>query len=264
MAPIDINNQNIDSVTVNGTDVQEITVDGDVVFSAQQLPVAYSNLVAWYPMESNIPGGDEYSDATALFPGSGNPTAQNLIDNGAFHVTNQGVNDLTNGLSGNSFENDGNFNTLFYTPPNVTDFTFTFWYYNEDPNTFWCFGNWARTSESVYYAVIDNQWVFGSGSGGQTFLDYPSSPGQNKWIFVALTRTGNNFFLYRKYESGGSTVTESNTHTRSGIDVNTEFELLGMDGVGLDPLDGYMDDVRHYNTSLTTTQLDSIYQNTKP
>jgi hypothetical protein len=34
MAPIDINNQNIDSVTVNGTDVQEITVDGDVVFSA--------------------------------------------------------------------------------------------------------------------------------------------------------------------------------------------------------------------------------------
>jgi len=34
MAPIDINNQNIDSVTVNGTDVQEITVDGDVVFTA--------------------------------------------------------------------------------------------------------------------------------------------------------------------------------------------------------------------------------------
>jgi len=34
MAPIDINNQNIDSVTVNGTEVQEITANGDLVFSS--------------------------------------------------------------------------------------------------------------------------------------------------------------------------------------------------------------------------------------
>src|SRR6056297_2864362 len=94
--PTSIDGTDITGATIDGTDVQEITVDGDVVFSAgpSNLPVAYSNLIAWYPFDSATYGGSNADDVTAIIGGSGDDTAYDGTVNGGSYQSSGGVTDI--------------------------------------------------------------------------------------------------------------------------------------------------------------------------
>jgi len=108
MIPTSIDGTDITGATIDGTDVTEITVDGDVVFSAQNLPVAYSNLIAWFPFDSSFYGGTELTDATSVFdPGSsGDSTAYNLseLNGSASYQSSGGRTDINDGASSGSYD----------------------------------------------------------------------------------------------------------------------------------------------------------------
>jgi hypothetical protein len=74
MAPIDINNQNIDSVEVNGQSVDEISVDGDVVFSAAGSPPFIESWEGAFPgdWESKTGSGISSLTQTTTDPFDGN------------------------------------------------------------------------------------------------------------------------------------------------------------------------------------------------
>jgi len=253
MAPIKIDGTDITGATIDGTDVTEITVDGDTVFSAFTPPVAYSNLVAWYPFDSATYGGSNADDVTAILGGSGDDTAYDGTVNGPTYQSSDGVTDINAGANSGAFNFDGNndfIDTIF--SEFLSDFTIMAWFNVDDTSRCTVLGN--ETSG------VGNGIIFGANSGFLEFDNYAfygnfdsASYSTNTWTHIALTSET------KAYKNANTIGTKSSSSLP-----NPKNMLIG-DFYG-EPsfFNGRIDDVRIYDTALSSTQISQIYQNTQP
>jgi len=103
--PTSIDGTDITGATIDGQDVDSITIDGQEVFSSgPNLPVGFSNLVAWYPFDPDFYGGSASDDVTAKISGSGDSTAYDFTNNGATHLSSGGATDINDGSNSGNFD----------------------------------------------------------------------------------------------------------------------------------------------------------------
>jgi len=271
MIPTSIDGTDITGATIDGTDVQEITVDGDVVFSGQQLPVAYSNLVAWYPFDSAEYGGSNSDDVTAILGGSGDDTAYDGTVNGASYQSSGGVTDINAGANSGGFDFDGSDDYIELG----SDFSET---------------SHTKCAWVEIRSATQNQRLFGAVGGGQA-----------KYTFVALNNFGGSNNVFYIFDDGvtsfddiitGTYSTNTYTHVAITYDASTSsnncemyldgvsqgtasksssLQMLGdepewiSDGVADDVyIDGFVDDYRIYDKALSQSEINQIIDNTEP
>jgi len=257
--PTSIDGTDITGATIDGTDVQEITVDGDVVFSAgpSNLPVAYSNLVAWYPFDSAEYGGSNADDVTAIIGGSGDDTAYDGTVSGASYQSTGGVTDINAGANSGAFD--------FVTSDHITtnldinvENSFSICFYVNLGSVSDNHGLvYAQEPPGDYFYVLhyDPRNQIELIVGSIAVLTIKSNPTANDWYHCTLTHNGT---TTKTYLDGGTTpVSTSNI---SLTDENYNFEIGDDNGDG----SAKIDDVRIYNKELTGTEISQIYQNTEP
>jgi len=264
MPPTSIDGTDITGATIDGTDVQEITVDGQTVFTAETLPVAYSNLVAWYPFDSSFYGGSNADDVTALFnPGqSGDSTAYDGTVNGASFQSSGGVKDINAGANSGGFDFDGLNDEItgnIGTPS--LPITFMAWIKTSDAGkTTDIVGVGQGTDTGDQMGIVNDNGNLKILFFGDDLPDgFSSTIANGSFNHVAGTISDTN--IQKGYING----TEVGTYTGS-----SDFIGNGVFGIGkhrtdkTNFFDGVIDDVRIYDTVLSQSQINQIYQNTQP
>jgi len=111
MAPIDINNQEINSITLNGsTEIDTVTVNGQEVFSATPEPIVFRRNQDVYSNgdAQNVNIGSGYSGRNIVL------IALNYVDNTFANVDGNPMNQVAGGNTGDgvyalyAFQDDGN------------------------------------------------------------------------------------------------------------------------------------------------------------
>jgi len=258
MPPVEIDGNPITGATIDGTDVQEITVDGDVVFSAGPSiePVAYSNLIAWWPFDSSTYGGSNADDVTALFnpSNSGDSTAFNGTVTGATYLSSGGVKDINAGANSGAFDFDGSNDQIDCGSPldSTTAFTVTVWT-KQDTRGIQNLVNTNNTANGFTIQDEPPNILMRTENGGNRQDLKVTSPGTGVFFHAAAVFTGSqNKFYIDGVEEG------SRSSNGSGSDPNN-FTIGGPS-----KWDGVIEDVRIYNTDLSGSQILDIYDNTKP
>jgi len=281
MPPTSIDGTDITAATIDGTDVTEITVDGDTVFTAgpSNLPVAYSNLIAWYPFDSATYGGSNADDVTAIIGGSGDDTAYDGTVNGATYQSSGGVTDINGGANSGAFSFDGvndDINTNHDFPfLDNGDFTITCWFNLPDSANKFLISNFD-TSRS---ASDDQGFIFETNSNGNLEVQFrDDTDGTNvfDWGSVAVSSGTDHFGVLKHDDSANNyevilddSSTDSITYNR---DITSDTDprdvkfgsITQGDGSKLSTDLNMLDDVRFYNSALTSAQITNIYNNTKP
>ena len=260
--PTSIDGTDITGATIDGTDVQEITVDGDVVFSAApDLPVAYSNLIAWYPFDSAEYGGSNTDDVTSILSGSGDSTNYSLSpeNTAPTYSSSGGVNDINAGANSGAFDFDGTnqgFDTGLDSAGNFSTRTVTCWF--NTPNFSNTHAPIGTDNTGFDWAIFLGNNTIGAFTGSGTISDTFNYA--NNFHFVAgIWEPGVRTELY--VDGGTTPFASSSTCTTE----NADSWRIGRTGPGSSRfLDGIVDDVRIYDTALTGSQIDQIYQNTQP
>jgi len=277
MIPTTIDGTDITGATIDGTDVQEITVDGQTVFSGESLPVAYSNLVAWYPFDSSFYGGSNVDDVTALFnPGqAGDSTAYDAgSGSGSTYKSSGGADDINAGASSGYYE----LSNGFLDGPNGSNLS---GYYDNVTTTFWI--------KTTQMSEFRNATITGSGGQPSTDFQYNRSSRDairvfwrdgNGDVFDAITTStdrwtdGNWHHLVTGVNSPNNELNVYVDGTKQNVTVNTGnggsnfpngFDVEEFfSGNGRLPLSGDVDDLRFYNRQLTQSEVDDIISNTDP
>jgi len=270
MIPTSIDGTDITGATIDGTDVTEITVDGDTVFTAETLPVAYSNLVAWWPFDSSFYGGSVGDDVTALFnpAQSGDSTAYDVSDSSGTSFSPNDVVDINAGANSTCLRTDGSSDCRFITSfgGSVDTFSIMGWLNKQGVSDGYQINQWENPSVDAYAIGFRDgkAWYrlqIDDGQGGVNVGGPTININNNEWYHIALARNGNNgdyyFWVDGVLIANGSTITGT-----LSIDNNLMFgnfpEALNSE------FDGFIDDVRLYNAELTTSQVQQIVDNTKP
>jgi len=262
MPPTSIDGTDITGATIDGTDVQEITVDGQTVFTAGpqiNLPVGYSNLVAWYPFDSATYGGANADDVTAIIGGSGDDTAYNLSSDGsAIYNSSGGATDINAGSSSGYYRtNNPGTNGFANTSisKNITDFTICYWVEQRstiDNATHVAFSN----NPDTYFLRQSGGGGLECGFPGNSFFTVNFGITTGQFYHVAFRNSNGNSELFINGQSE-----QTGTMDTSG---NWDVVNIGNRGQFDNPADVDIDDVRAYTTSLTNSEINQIYQNTQP
>jgi len=265
MIPTSIDGTDITGATIDGTDVTEITVDGDTVFSAQSLPVAYSNLVAWYPFDSATYGGSNADDVTAIIGGSGDDTAYDGTVNGATYQSSGGGTDINAGANSGAFDFDGSDDEInFGRIPSVE---------NVSQMTAMCWVNVDVSDgvQNIFGAYPDNDDnIFLVSNSGDAFLPrveknntrvqlFDTDPlPADTWQHVAFTFNNGSM---KAYQDGVETDSGSGgPSTTPGSAIGDWYcAYTGNTNAYLDCL---IDDCRLYDTELSDSQMSEIVSNT--
>jgi hypothetical protein len=247
--------------------VQEITVDGDVVFSAQTLPVAYSNLIAWYPFDSATYGGSNADDVTAILGGSGDDTAYDGTVDGAIYDSTGGVTDINAGANSGAFSFDGiddDIDTAQLPSDIIGSNTRTLSYFVK----FRSF-NSNQFNHIVNYGIRDSGESFGLmtfggnvdrlaffGFGGNVDFDTGHDISLNQFEHHCVSYDGSTVTVF----VNGSQVAAQNR----SLNTAASGLVMGADVENNKESDIILDDVRLYDTALSSSQVLQIYQNTQP
>jgi len=266
MIPTSIDGTDITGATIDGTDVQEITVDGQTVFTATTLPVAYSNLIGWYPFDSAEYGGSNADDVTAILGGSGDDTAYDGTVSGATYQSGGGVTDINAGANSGAFEYNGGTDNIEFgvIPPaqGTSTLTWMCWFKPDStpPNNVNLFGFYPSNDDNVLLMYRSQGDMFfqveNSGNKVNRFNGFPD-PALNTYHHIAVVYDSGTLNVYEDGSldgsiSGGPTIP-------SGFDWYAGYSENNNTG-----LDGSIDDCRIYNTALSASQINQIYQNTLP
>jgi len=267
--PTSIDGTDITGATIDGTDVQEITVDGDVVFSAgpqiNNFPVAYSNLIAWYPFDSATYTGSNADDVTAILGGSGDGTAYDGSVSGASYQSSGGVTDIDAGANSGAFDYSGSERiTANGSGLKLTTQTAMAWIRQDSPTGAVPFshadagGVQDGWSIDLREEIFEVEFTLKIGNAAEDIIAGSYQIGD--WFHVALTTTGVNgtFSAFLNGSFGGSANYINYVVTPDPLTMGRALDTF------FDPFDGRVDDVRIYNTVLSQSQIDQIYQNTKP
>jgi hypothetical protein len=262
--------------TSSGTGNEQIFTDGKGGLTARgyenvsvsQLPVAYSNLVAWYPFDSDTYGGLNAHDVTATLGGSGDDTAYDGTVNGVTYQSSGGVTDINAGVNSGEFDFDGT-NDFIEIPP-TTGFDL-----NNVTMSFWT--NFEPAPRGTNYRFIFRGSLGQSSSNSSFEFTYRETDGMKMLIGDGSTNvntttlnvsTNSDEHVAGTYD--GSTIKvyiNGNLETSISTSITPEQDgdrLLIGTGENDRYLDGTMDDVRIYNTALSATQINQIYLNTEP
>jgi len=273
MPPVEIDGNPITGATIDGTDVQEITVDGDVVFSAQQLPVAYSNLVAWYPFDSAEYGGSNADDVTAIIGGSGDDTAYHgSFDSTATTPSYQssgGRTDINVGANSGAYDFDGNDHIKTnLSQGGLSEVSISAWIKQDTAND----DRYRNILAGVGF--FQGLWIWRSGTGSGISMSYLTGS--------TSVRSTNNFTeqvgvwrhvvgITDKTQSGTRVFVDNvELSNNFSIDTNPEPDenyYIGaafLDNQTINKFDGVIEDVRVYNKTLSASEVNQIYQNTDP
>jgi len=252
MPPTSIDGTDITGATIDGTDVQEITVDGDTVFTAgPSNPVAEANLEHWIQFRGSA---NDLKGNMGTLVANGNPTIQ----------ASGGVDDPYTGGDGD----DSQYAELDGNDSYETSSTGIFINDNNDLTTM----IWVRPDQSTgQQLIIDGDAVrlgfaidrFGTGfeafkSDGSYSSISGSVPDTTKWTHLCLT-WDKSASTMEFYEDGVSQGTAS-----VGLDQYNGSFYFGERYDGTFPYDGGVDDFRHYNTILNSSQINEIITNTDP
>jgi hypothetical protein len=261
MAPIDINNQEISNITLNGnTDVDTVTVNGQTVFTSGPGLTAEESAIAIYPLSSNLnditAGASWASDSTdySFFFNEGSNSSDGPDGNGS-----QRFDDVENAYS-NAFQ---------FINTSSQPFSITFWSKaNSRANNFYDLTHListdvtstnreygGRIKEANFNNYIDVRAPDGTGiydSGGRV-----NTPPLGTWYHIATTFNGSNYFL---------DVSGSGTYT-SGNSIAFDEDLLGIGGEFSDygprqsGVEAYYRDLRVFDKALSQSEIDSIRNN---
>jgi len=274
MIPTSIDGTDITGATIDGTDVQEITVDGQTVFSAETLPVAYSNLIAWYPFDSAEYGGANADDVTAIIGGSGDDTAYDGTVFGATYQSSGGVTDINAGVNSGTFDFTGDPDKIevSVSPGDLDGFsgiTAIAW---TNVDNFQQGANARNSILGKYYDGSDRSYflrwenddlralVATDSSNANNDATASNVGTENTWIHCAFTWSGSTNTI-TVYVNGQSQAT-GNSNGSTVRQNNQAFYIGNYGDAG--SFDGTIDDVRVYDTALSQAQINQIYQNTKP
>lgn len=223
--------------------VRELTSDG--------FPVASDNLIAYYPFKDGTARDD------ARNANYGDPTAYNGTVNGATYLPDSGLRNKGSYLfNGTSHWID--LGTQFSTPSN--SYTLSCWVYlnnNADGNL----------DASIYLKEDGAAILRADGDGTYTHYirdnngvqSVSGSINVDQWEHVAGVWNGSEIELYINGVLQGTSSTV-------GIDTS----LTGGQAIGRRPddtlqyMDGEIDDARVYNKALSQSEVNQIYQNTRP
>jgi len=271
MIPTSIDGTDITGATIDGQDVQEITVDGDTVFTAgpqiNNLPVAYSNLVAWYPFDSATYGGSNADDVTAILGGSGDDTAYDgTLDNSPNYQSSGGVTDINTGANSGRFDFDNNasIGITGLSNQSFSQITVSLWV-NIDANT----GEFNAPFDVFGGSVFHQGTIEGNGASSFEMMVKNASFASNS-VSITTISTGNWVHLAYSYDNSTLRTYADGSLQNSINDSGHTFLGNTIPGIGgryqnsATFFDGKIDDVRIYNTALSSSQISQIYQNTVP
>jgi hypothetical protein len=263
--PTNIDGTDITGATIDGTEVTEITVDGQTVFSAESLPVGYSNLIAWYPFDSAFYGGSNADDCTALFnpSQSGDSTPYDGTVNGATYQAAGGVTDVNAGPNSGAFDFDGSDDGIITPQLSLSGIT---------SMTLMCFANFDGSNGDLV-AVGDPDDQVALRNGNDDVRSFEKINGD----FDAARENGPNVSAGTYFHCAATYDTNSNdqlvfvdgSQVNSGIidnnitDISNPVVRIGFNR-DFQRNDGRIDDVRIYNTALSQSQITTIAQNTQP
>jgi len=256
MPPTSIDGTDITGATIDGTDVQEITVDGQTVFTAEKIPVAFGNLILWYPFDSTEYGGANADDVTSIIGGSGDDTAYDGTVNGATYQSSAGVTDINAGANSGAFEFDSSSDNISFSGvPNQSEYSFCFWHKPSSTNTGRnrIFGD-TEPGIHAHPGVNSARFTFDS-FGSQLSTSTTITTGTYYHLVVTFdVSTGDG----EMFKNGSSIATASGLghagFNDQGIAVHSGGEFLA----------GEVDDVRVYDKVLTSSEVSQIYTNTEP
>jgi hypothetical protein len=251
--------------------VQEITVDGDVVFSAGPGIgdiVASSNLVAWFPMEAGTvldetrTGGILDNEGISV----GDSTDYSGSVQNATHLSSGGAFDLDTGGNSGVFDFDGTGDLL------------TTGVFETEPVTMMA---WARFdgaslgNRNYIFDQDENRFNISTGRDGRVGMEAEIFDGSSKQISTSNTASTLTHFavtvasdgtmkFYINGASQGSISTSGIAvlNTSRHLTIGHSFADIGTNNS--DGWNGLIDDVRVYNTDLSQSQIDQIYENTEP
>jgi len=276
--PASIDGTDITGATIDGQDVQEITVDGNTVFTAgtqiNNFPVAYSNLIAWYPFDSATYGGLNADDVTAILGGSGDNTAYNATVNGATYQSSGGVTDINAGANSGGFDFDGSNDTIDF--PN----------FGLSTSNDWSINLWDRFNSDDAVNFGDNISILSklTGDTDGIAMYYPEAT----TFRVILGRTNPN--RSRHLLQTGISSTQQFRMKTVTFDSSAQESRIYVDGVlgdtdsgSVNDIDngntltagfssrneiihaqGEFEDLRIYNKVLSASEITQIYNNTEP
>jgi hypothetical protein len=256
--------------TSSGTGNEQIFTDGEGGLVApgyvSELPVAYSNLVAWYPFDSARYTGSNADDVTGIIGGSGDDTAYDGTVDGATYQTSAGVTDINAGVNSGAFDFDGNDDAIPIPDINqisTNKFCTVACWINADS-----FGGEdvplnqsSSQSDRVAIQISSDVSTIGiSTFDGTSYGTGTTLPSTNSWHHCVGVVNGNaentEFYL--------NGVDASGSHQYGGLDADS---IIGSDGDDRNQgreFNGTIDDVRFYDRALTASEISSIYNNTEP
>jgi len=223
------------------------------VFSAgPTVPVAKSNLVAWWLMDGNP------NDLTAGDSSFGDTTDYSGTQNGGSFTNTSIKNPQTgNSIQAYDFGNGSRVEYPFTDPPAVD--TITCWVSIDEDSNFGFFSNFNKTGNDFrgeYFPGSDELGVFVDSGGVDN--RFPNAT-QNTFLHIAMT-FGSTSAIYLN----GNTTPEATSGAITGsIDSGANYATGQRIGPS-QPGEGRVADLRLYNTELTPSQINQIYQNTEP
>jgi len=223
------------------------------------LPVAASDLVAWYPFRSGT--GEDITAGDSRF---GDTTDYSAVVNGATFQSSGGVTDIQTGVNSGAFEFDGIDDELRPQNPSGLNFgtdSFSISLAIELDKLGADAGVIEKFKDGVFYQLFktDTDKIFFStddGRSGNTL-----NLGINTTSFVRLTAVRDTQAGELRLFIGSSSASKSVTivNADNGGDL-----LIGDDRTAKDLFNGVLDDIRFYDIALTQSQHDEIRSNTIP
>jgi hypothetical protein len=250
MPPTSIDGTDITGATIDGTDVQEITVDGQSVFTAVPPSpgfVAENNLVAYYELQTNT------NDLTAGAAWAADPTDYSLTNNGGdFSGTFQ------NGDSCARLDSSENFsNTQVASaqiPSTSSPFTTACWINclttNNNGDAFFISSDDDNSFSAIRVSGFGADWDIGTHD--EAFLLQSPFPGTNIWAHLCAVYTGSEMRLFVNGQREDAALS-------SGWE-NSKYKVNNLNGK---LTSSFYYDLRLYNTALSDTQINQIFQNTQ-
>jgi len=268
--PTSIDGTDITGATIDGTDVQEITVDGDVVFTAREFPVAFSNLVAWWPFDSSFYGGANTDDATGGDGSSGDSTSYDTVQDGTVTFQSSGgAKDINTGDASGYAEFDSQ-DGLDAGTTELSDFGD-----NNEPFSYCAWAKFDNLFDDDYKPIMGDtighcllfhqRSGLNRGAGWEVKTDGTlnsfesgSNLSNNEWFHLVGTFDGSSNFTL--YIDGNDKTTF--TETRTGQSLGDFY--IGNYGQSSYDAAPNIDDVRVYDKELSSSEVSQIFSNTKP